>query len=106
MPDALIADSYAAINLSVSHAIEDIVDIFQRALGDGGLDKSPRKEVQSFSHVLAGTNERAANGLTLEHNIEDRCWELSRWKSVEDNRSSAARHAERLTEGLLMHRSN
>src|SRR5215831_18800159 len=59
-----------SVNLALLEAIENMVDRPQRLLLDRCLDLPFGGELQRFLEVLPSAHNRAAQGLTVQHEIE------------------------------------
>lgn len=82
------------------HACEHVVDVLETLGLDRGVDLAGASERQGFLKVEPGADDRAANGRTIEHGIEDRQRKIARRKAVERNGAAPARHSHRLLKCL------
>src|SRR6478752_10028798 len=80
---------HSAVDLGVLHLVENGVDLGEFPGGNGGVDLALGVEIEGFLQILPGANNRAADGQALEHNLKDRCREIPRRQTVENNGSAA-----------------
>src|SRR4030095_11175444 len=65
-------DDDSSLNLAAMHARENVVNVVERLRGDGRLDFAFAGEVQSFLQIEAGSDDRTANGDSVEDGSENR----------------------------------
>src|SRR6476659_9186502 len=101
-----VVDDDAAVDLPALHLGEHVVDFVEARTGHRRMDQSAGVEVQRLGHVLAGADDGATDGQTLEHDVENGRREIAGRQAVEHDGAAAPRQPDGLPEGLRVHRGN
>src|SRR6476659_7296645 len=98
-----VVDDDAAVDLPALHLGEHVVDLVESRPGHRRMDQTAGVEVQRLGHVLAGADDRATDGQTLEHDVKNRRREVAGRQAVEDDGAAATGEPDGLPERLRVH---
>src|SRR6478672_5712828 len=101
-----VVDDDAAVDLAALHLGEHVVDLVESRTGHRRMDQTAGVEVQRLGHVLAGADDRATDGQTLEHDVENGRREVAGRQAVEDDGAAATGEPDGLPERLRVHGSD
>ncbi len=68
-----------AFNLTGAHFIKNCIDVVDLVCADGRLNLAVGGKIDGFLQIETGTDDGTAHGDAVQHHIENRQREFTRW---------------------------